>query len=68
MSLEIRQQAATAEALGEYARISIAFLVDRILEVTPVDGGLGGMSLAETPIAAVPGRRGLGCCPWLRLA
>jgi GNAT superfamily N-acetyltransferase len=51
MSLEIRQEAATPDALGEYAGISIAFLVDRILEVTLVDGGLGGVSLAETPIA-----------------
>jgi GNAT superfamily N-acetyltransferase len=51
MSLEIRQEAVSPDALDEYARISIAFLVDRILEVAPVDGGLNGMSLAETPIA-----------------
>jgi GNAT superfamily N-acetyltransferase len=51
MGLEIRQEAATPGALGEHARISIAFLVDRILEVTLVNGGLGGMSLAETPVA-----------------
>jgi GNAT superfamily N-acetyltransferase len=51
VGLEIRQEAATPDELGEYARISIAFLVDRILEVTLVDGGLAGMSLAEIPVA-----------------
>jgi GNAT superfamily N-acetyltransferase len=51
MSLEIRQEAATPGALGEHARISIAFVVDRILEVTLADGGLGGMLLAEIPVA-----------------
>ena len=39
MSLEIRQEAPTPGALGEHARISIAFVVDRILEVTLADGG-----------------------------
>jgi hypothetical protein len=28
------------------------FVVDRILEVTLAEGGLGGMSLAEVPVAA----------------
>ncbi len=28
----------------------IAFVVDRILEVTLIDGGLGGMSLTETAV------------------
>jgi GNAT superfamily N-acetyltransferase len=51
MSLEIRQEALTPGALDEYARISIAFVVDRILEVTLADGGLGGMALTETPVA-----------------
>lgn len=51
MSLEIRQEAVTPGALGEHAGISIAFVVDRILQVTLADGGLGGMSLAETPLA-----------------
>jgi len=51
MNLEIRQEALTPSALDEYARISIAFVVDRILEVTLADGGLGGMALTETPVA-----------------
>ena len=51
MSVEIRQEAFTPGALGEYGRISIAFEVDRILAVTLADGGLGGMSLTETPVA-----------------
>lgn len=51
MSLEIRQEAPTPGALGEHGRICIAFVVDRILEVTVADGGLGGMSLTETPVA-----------------
>jgi hypothetical protein len=34
MNLEIRQQAATPGAPGEHGRTPIAFVVDRILEVT----------------------------------
>jgi GNAT superfamily N-acetyltransferase len=33
--------------LAEYSRIPIAFTVDRVLEVTPVDNGLGGLILTE---------------------
>lgn len=51
MSLEIRQEAVTPGALGEHARISIAFVVDRILEVRLAGAGLRGMSLAEAPVA-----------------
>jgi GNAT superfamily N-acetyltransferase len=51
MSLEIRQEAPTARALAEYGQISIAFEVDRILEVTLADDGLGGMLLAEVGVA-----------------
>lgn len=51
MSLEIRQEALTQGALSEHGRISIAFVVDRILEVTLPDGGLGGMTLTVTPVA-----------------
>lgn len=51
MNLEIRQEVPTPGALGAYARISTAFVVDRTLEVTLADGGLGGMSLTETPVA-----------------
>jgi GNAT superfamily N-acetyltransferase len=51
MSLEIQQEALTQSALNEHGRISIAFVVDRILEVTLPDGGLGGMTLTVTPVA-----------------
>jgi hypothetical protein len=51
MNLEIWQEALTPGALGEHANISTALLVDRILEVTSIDGGLGGMSLTEIPMA-----------------
>lgn len=37
-------------ALSEHATISIAFVVDRILEVRVLDGGLGGMLLTETAV------------------
>jgi hypothetical protein len=39
VSLEIRQEAVTPGALGKHASISIAFAVDRVLEVTLADGG-----------------------------
>ena len=51
MSLEIRQEAATPAELGEHGKISIAFVVDRILEVALNGGGLGGISLTETLVA-----------------
>jgi GNAT superfamily N-acetyltransferase len=51
MSLDIRHEVCTPGVLGEHGRISIAFVVDRILEVTLAEGGLGGMSLTETPVA-----------------
>jgi GNAT superfamily N-acetyltransferase len=38
--------------LTEYSRIPIAFTVDRILEVTPVDNGLGGLLLEEATLDA----------------
>lgn len=50
MSLDIREEALTPAALDEHAAISIAFVVDKILELTLMDGGLGGMSLAETAV------------------
>jgi GNAT superfamily N-acetyltransferase len=49
-SAEVRQEAVTPGTLGEHARISSAFAVERILEVRLADGGLGGMSLTETPV------------------
>jgi len=51
VSLEVRPEALTRAALDEYAAVSIAFVVDRILEVTLADGGLGGMLLTETAVA-----------------
>ncbi len=51
VSLDIREEALTDAALAEHAGISIAFLVDRVLEVRLLDGGLGGMSLAEAAVA-----------------
>ena len=36
--------------LSEHAGIPISFRVDRILEVSVVDGGLGGIALAEAPV------------------
>jgi ribosomal protein S18 acetylase RimI-like enzyme len=51
VSLKIQQEALTEGALREHGRISIAFVVDRILEVTLADGGLGGMALTMTPVA-----------------
>jgi GNAT superfamily N-acetyltransferase len=51
MSLEIRQKAPTKRALSEHGKISIAFVVDRILAVTLADGGLRGVSLTVTPAA-----------------
>jgi GNAT superfamily N-acetyltransferase len=51
MSLDIREEALTPAALSEHATIPIAFVVDRILEVRLLDGGLSGMSLTETAVA-----------------
>ena len=51
MSLDIQHEAVTVTALEEYATVSIAFVVDRILQVTVADGGLGGFSLTDTAVA-----------------
>jgi GNAT superfamily N-acetyltransferase len=51
MSLETRQDALTPGALADHGRISIAFTVDTILEVTLLNDGLGGMSLTATTVA-----------------
>ncbi len=50
MSLDIQEEGLTLAALAEYAAIPIAFVVDRILEVKLIDGGLGGMSFRETAV------------------
>jgi ribosomal protein S18 acetylase RimI-like enzyme len=51
VSVEIGQETLTPDALEQHAAISIAFVVDRILEVRLTDAGLGGMSLTETAVA-----------------
>lgn len=50
MTLEIRQETVTSGTLAAHGSISIAFEVDRVLRVTQADGGLGGISLAETAV------------------
>src|SRR5262245_45843905 len=45
MTLAISEEPMTA--LSEYARISIAFTVDRILDVTNAAGAPGGFALSE---------------------
>jgi GNAT superfamily N-acetyltransferase len=50
MSLNIREEALTPAALSELAAIPIAFLVDQILEIRLLDGGLGGMSLTKVAV------------------
>jgi GNAT superfamily N-acetyltransferase len=51
VSIDLQEEALTLDALDEHAVIPVAFVVDRVLEVTLVDGGLGGMSLTETAVA-----------------
>ena len=51
MGLEIRQEALTPATLSEHAAIPIAFMVDQILEIRLLDGGLGGLSLTQTAVA-----------------
>jgi GNAT superfamily N-acetyltransferase len=48
--------------LAEHARIPIAFEVDRVLEVTVPQGGLGGFLLLERPLA-VPYRKDYDALP-----
>ena len=48
MGVEIREE--PIEWIGRLAEIPIAFRVDRILDVSPVDGGLGGVALSEVPV------------------
>jgi hypothetical protein len=50
MSLDIREEVLTPAALSAHAAIPIAFVVDQILQVRVLDGGLGGMSLAQTAV------------------
>jgi GNAT superfamily N-acetyltransferase len=71
VSLDIQGEAVTASALEEYAAVSIAFVVDRILQVTVADGGLGGLSLTEAAVADpyvknYDARRGAEPVHWLQ--
>jgi ribosomal protein S18 acetylase RimI-like enzyme len=50
VSVDVREEALTLTALQGHAAIPIAFVVDRILAVTLIDDGLGGMSLTETAV------------------
>ena len=50
MSLDIRVEALTPAALSAHAAIPIAFVVDQILQVRLIDGGLGGMSLTQAAV------------------
>jgi GNAT superfamily N-acetyltransferase len=36
--------------LTEYAKISIAYLVDRVFDIATPQGGIGGIALAERPV------------------
>ncbi len=51
MSLEIRQEPVTSGTLAAHGSISIAFEVNRVLQVMLADGGLGGISLTETALS-----------------
>jgi GNAT superfamily N-acetyltransferase len=51
VSVDIRHEALSRAALEEHGSISIAFVVDRILEVRLNDDGLGGMTLTEAAVA-----------------
>lgn len=50
MDIEIEEEPMTA--LADYARISIAFEVDRVLEVAAREQGLGGLTLSERKLGA----------------
>ena len=53
---EVRIAEEPIRNLGLHAEVPIAFLVDRVLDVTLVDGGLGGVEMSERAIDA----------PWLK--
>ena len=46
--MDLRLVEQSVSDLTEYGRLPIAFTVDRILEVTPIDDGLGGLA-SEKP-------------------
>ena len=43
------------ETFSQYAQITIAFEVESVLRVEPLDGGLGGSQLREENAAVVSG-------------
>jgi GNAT superfamily N-acetyltransferase len=51
MELDIRTEPVTPENLREHARISIAFQVDRVFDVTHQHNGRGGFAFIERPLA-----------------
>ncbi|MEN8162240.1 MAG: hypothetical protein ABFS41_19370, partial [Myxococcota bacterium] len=48
MEIEIHEE--SADQLGAYARVPIAFRVNRALEVVVLDRGFGGFALRERPV------------------
>lgn len=56
MTLELREEPATAAALAGHGTVSIAFEADQVLDLALADGGMGGMVLTARP-AAQPYRK-----------
>ena len=52
MSFELTHEPVTRDTLTAHATTPIAFVVDRVLEVTATDGGLGGLAFAEAAVSA----------------
>jgi GNAT superfamily N-acetyltransferase len=49
MSLIVQEE--PMSSLAEHAKVPIAFLVERVLDVSVTDRGLGGIALREVPVA-----------------
>ena len=49
--MAIKVTESDVSVLPEYGRVPITFRVDCIFRVEPIDGGLGGLSLREEPVA-----------------
>jgi GNAT superfamily N-acetyltransferase len=69
MRVDIREE--PIAALAEHARISIAFQVDRVLDVREVADGLGGLTLHERVVEATylkdyDAIKGEGPTPWAK--
>lgn len=54
MSLDIREEVLTPAALDEHATIRIAFVVDRILDLTLVDGAPWAECCSRRPPSQIP--------------